>query len=172
MTFPRRNLELKARYADLDAAATRLREFGARDAGLEIQTDTYFRTQTGRLKLREIEGKEAVLIGYVRPDEMGTRQSQYHLVSVADAASLKAALTDALGVRGVVAKHRHIWLWQNVRIHLDQVEGLGKFVEFEAVITSVDEETAAPAQLSQLSQLLSIRPEDQLAPSYADLLNL
>ena len=75
-------------------------------------------------------------------------------------------------MRGVVAKHRHIWLWQNVRIHLDQVEGLGKFVEFEAVITSVDEETAAPAQLSQLSQLLSIRPEDQLAPSYADLLNL
>jgi len=172
MAFPRRNLELKARYADLDAAAARLREFGARDAGLEIQTDTYFRVQTGRLKLREIEGKEAVLIGYVRPDALGTRQSQYHLVQVADAAAMKAVLTDALEVRGVVAKHRHIWLWQNVRIHLDQVEGLGKFVEFEAVITSVNEETAAPAQLDQFSQLLSIRPEDHLAPSYADLLNL
>jgi len=81
-------------------------------------------------------------------------------------------LTDTLGVRGVVVKRRHIWLWQNVRIHLDEVSGLGTFVEFEAVITSPAEEVAAPTQLNRLSTILLIRPEDHLAPSYADLLNL
>jgi predicted adenylyl cyclase CyaB len=172
MSIPRRNLELKARYADLDAAAASIREFGARYAGLEIQTDTYFHVHIGRLKLREIEGKEAVLIGYVRPDESSARHSDYHLVQVADPAAMKAILTDTLGVRGVVVKRRHIWLWQNVRIHLDEVSGLGTFVEFEAVITSPAEEVAAPTQLNRLSTILLIRPEDHLAPSYADLLNL
>jgi predicted adenylyl cyclase CyaB len=172
MPFPRRNLELKARYADLDLAAERAQELGARDAGLEVQTDTYFRVPTGRLKLREIEGKETFLIGYVRPDQSSARHSNYHLVPVEDPAALKAALTDTLGVRGVVAKRRRIWLWENVRIHLDEVTGLGTFIEFEAVITSPAEEAAAPGQLDRLSHLLKINANDRLAPSYADLLNL
>jgi predicted adenylyl cyclase CyaB len=172
MPFPNRNLELKARYVDLNAAAMRVHEFGARIAGLEVQVDTYFRVSSGRLKLREINDENAVLIGYVRPDENGARESQYHLVPVADVASMKAVLADALGVRGVVAKRRRIWLWQNVRIHLDEVTGLGSFVEFEAVITSPAEELAAPSQLERLSSLLEVRPDDYLAPSYADLLGL
>src|SRR5262249_31497745 len=156
MIIPRRNLELKARYADLDTAAARLQKIGARDAGVEVQIDTYFRVPIGRLKLREIEGKETVLIGYVRPDESSARQSNYHLAPVADAAAMKAVLADTLGIRGVVAKRRRIWLWQDVRIHLDQVAELGTFVEFEAVITTPAEETAAPAQLERLSQVLAI----------------
>ena len=54
MSAPRRNLELKAHCADLDAAAARVRELGARDAGLEVQTDTYFHVANGRLKLRRV----------------------------------------------------------------------------------------------------------------------
>jgi predicted adenylyl cyclase CyaB len=171
MAFPRRNLELKARYADLDAAAALLRDLGARDTGVELQLDTYFRVPAGRLKLREIDGQETVLIGYMRPDEGGARTSNYQLVPVDDAAAMKAVLTDTLGVRGVVAKRRHIWLWQNVRIHLDDVTGLGTFVEFEAVITSPADEAAAPAQLDRLAHLLAINPDDRIAPSYADLLD-
>jgi predicted adenylyl cyclase CyaB len=93
-------------------------------------------------------------------------------VPVADVAAMKAVLADTLGVRGIVSKRRRIWLWKNVRIHLDEVAGLGSFVEFEAVITSRAEELAAPAQLEQLSSLLEVRPSDYLAPSYADLLGL
>ncbi|MGK3856667.1 class IV adenylate cyclase, partial [Enterococcus faecium] len=82
----------------------------------------------GRLKLREIDGQAAVLIWYDRPDHDAARLSKYHLVPVADPAALKAALTDALGVRGEVRKRREIYLWHNVRIHLDEVAGLGSFL--------------------------------------------
>jgi adenylate cyclase class IV len=33
----------------------------------------------------------------------------------------------------VVAKRRHLLLWEGVRIHLDEVERLGTFIELEAV---------------------------------------
>jgi predicted adenylyl cyclase CyaB len=171
-SFPRRNLELKARCAGLHAAAARMRQLAARDGGLEVQTDTYFCVPSRRLKLREIAGQSAALIGYARPDQTGARLSNYHLVPVMDAAALKALLSDVLGVRGVVAKRRHIYLWHNVRIHLDEVAGLGSFIEFEAVLTCPADEAAAPAQLDELCHLLGIAPVDHLAPSYADLLGL
>jgi len=168
----RRNLELKSRCSDLDEAAARALSLNARDAGLEVQTDTYFRVSSGRLKLREIEGKPAVLIFYERPNAAGTRLSKYHLVGVTDAVAMKALLSDAFGMRRVVAKQRRIWLWQNVRIYLDEVAGLGSFIEFEAVINSEAEEFAAPGQLHELCRAFAISSGDHIAASYADLLNL
>lgn len=172
MLAPRRNLELKARCGDSNKVAALVAQLGARNAGLEVQTDTYFRAVRGRLKLREIERRPAVLIAYERPDSAAARMCNYHLVPVADPGALKNLLSDALGVRGVVAKHRHIWLWQNVRIHLDEVAGLGMFIEFEAVIGSEAEEAAAPAQLATLCRTLAITPSDHIAVSYADLLRI
>jgi predicted adenylyl cyclase CyaB len=166
----RRNLELKARCPDLRTLAAQVERLGARYAGLEVQTDTYFRVPKGRLKLREIAGQGAALIGYSRPDQTGARHSNYHLVPVPDAAAMKVLLTEMFGVRGVVSKRRRIWLRDNVRIHLDEVVGLGTFIEFEAVVTSPDQESAAPAQLDELCRALHIAPVDLLAPSYADLL--
>jgi adenylate cyclase class IV len=165
-------LELKARCPNLRAAAARVVQLGARDAGLEVQTDTFFRVPSGRLKLREISGQQAVLIGYARPDQTGARMCNYHLAPVPDAAALKALLSDVLGVRGVVAKRRHVYLWHNVRIHLDEVAVLGSFIEFEAVLTLPADEAAAPAQLDELCRVFEIAPADHLAPSYADLLGL
>ena len=74
------------------------------------------------MKLREIEGQPAQLIWYVRPDEQAPKASDYLVVPVADAPLLKSALTAAFGVGGVVDKRREIFLWHNVRIHLDEVE--------------------------------------------------
>jgi predicted adenylyl cyclase CyaB len=168
----RHNLEIKARHADLAGARDRLLQFGAKFAGLEAQTDTYFRVPHGRLKLREIDGQSAVLIWYERPDRASARSSHYHLVPVADAAGLRSALSAALGVRGTVCKRREIYLYQNVRIHLDAVAGLGSFVEFEAVLGADRDLNAAQAMLDQLSAALGIDRKDYLAPSYADLLGL
>jgi predicted adenylyl cyclase CyaB len=165
---PRRNLELKARCTDLAWARQAVEQFGARHGGREIQTDTYFHVAHGRLKLREIDGQAAVLIAYDRPDHDAARMSAYHLVSVADAAGLKAALTAALGVRGQVHKQRHIYFWRNVRIHLDEVDGLGLFVELEAVLSSDEDQRTAPARLEELCRVLRIAPADRVAGSYGD----
>jgi len=172
MSSLRHNLEIKARLADLDQARTRLQSLPLQAGGVQLQTDTYFQVHQGRLKLREIAGQPAVLIQYARPDAAAARVSCYYLVPVPEPALLKAALTAALGVRGVVCKRREIHFWHNVRIHLDEVDGLGSFVEFEAVLAAEDQLAAAQESLDQLCRLLALDPVAHLAPSYADLLHL
>ena len=165
---PRRNLELKARCADLASARQAVEQLSARDGGTEIQIDTYFHVAHGRLKLREIEGQAAFLIAYDRPDQDAARLSAYHLVPVPDAAGLKAALTAALGVRCQVRKRRQIYFWHNVRVHLDEVDGLGSFVELEAVLSFDEDERIAQAHLEELCRVLGIAPADPVAGSYGD----
>jgi predicted adenylyl cyclase CyaB len=169
---PRRNLERKFRCQDLDAVRGMLPAVTARREGVQLQTDTYFHARAGRLKLREIDGEPAVLIWYDRPDTAAAKLCAYHLVPVADAALLRTALTAALGVRGVVRKRREIHHWRNVRIHLDAVDGLGTFVEFEAVLSPQDNEAAAYADLETLRRALGLGGAEELAGSYADLLGL
>jgi predicted adenylyl cyclase CyaB len=94
------------------------------------------------------------------------------VVPVGDAAGIKAALSGACGVRGVVRKQREVWMYENVRIHLDRVEQLGTFIEFEAVMgegEDDDDEGASLARLERLSALLGVHEEDQVAGSYSDL---
>jgi adenylate cyclase class 2 len=170
MAVSHRNLELKAHYTDLAAARKPLQLLELQDGGREIQTDTYFRVVGGRLKLREMESGAAVLIGYHRPDVMGARWSDYHLVPVPQPAAMKALLADLLGIRGVVRKSRTILFWENVRIHLDEVDGLGTFVEFEAVLKCPGDADSAQSRLDELCRLLDISPASCLAGSYADLL--
>lgn len=165
-----RNLELKARLHEL-APAQRLaaRLSGCPPEVLE-QTDTYFRCARGRLKLREISGHAAYLVAYQRADEPAARLSHYQLVVVDDSAGLKAALTTTLGVWGEVRKRREVSLVDNVRIHVDQVDGLGDYLEFEAVLTSAAEEAQADRQLQRMAQAFRLAPSDLEPRSYSDLL--
>jgi predicted adenylyl cyclase CyaB len=169
---PHRNLERKARCADLAAAAAVLAGLGARCQGTLEQTDVYFHVLTGRLKLRTTTEQQAVLLWYDRPDEKSARWSRYHLVPVSEPAPLRAALAEALGERGEVRKRRTLWLWHNVRIHLDSVEGLGTFVEFEAVMSLDDDEATAYERLAQLGAALGLTPADDVAQSYGDMQRL
>ena len=168
----RRNLELKARCADLAAAREAVRRLGAAPVGLELQVDTYFIVPKGRLKLREIPGQPAVLIWYDRPNQDGVRASGYYLVPIPHPSTLKAALSAALRVRGEVHKRREIYLWHNVRIHLDDVAGLGSFLELEAVLSPTEDEAMSSARLEPLCRALAIETADTQAASYADLLGL
>jgi adenylate cyclase, class 2 len=172
MTLPRRNLERKFRCRDLNAVRAVLPALGTRYGEIQLQTDTYFHARAGRLKLREIDGEPATLIAYDRPDAATAKLSAYHLVPVADGTLLRIALTAALGERGVVRKRREIHHRRNVRIHLDEVEGLGTFVEFEAVLSAHDDEAAAHADLEMLRHALGLSGAEELAASYADLLGL
>lgn len=167
-----RNLELKARCADLSAARAAALALGAEPFADEEQCDTFLVVPHGRLKLREISGSNAVLIGYDRPDRADVRESRYHLVDISDPTALKAALAAALGVRGVVRKRRSILIWHNVRIHLDQVDGLGGFVEFEAVLGHGADEPTSRNRLARLTEALGIADDDRVAAAYADLLGL
>lgn len=172
-----RNLETKARYDDLDHAATIAQAAGGRFAGTLMQTDTYFHAPHGRLKLREIraEGPDGAitsgveLIAYQRPDASGMRLSTYTVTPVTDAESCRMGLAAVLGVRVVVRKRRGLWLVGATRVHLDDVDDLGRFIELETVITT-QPESAAAAEHAHLIALLAITPETTFAGSYSDLL--
>lgn len=167
--LPQRNIELKARRGDLKSAEAAALTLDVRDGGVQRQIDTYFTCHHGRLKLREIVDVRAELIWYERSNEAKARASDYRLTEVQDPGALRAALSAALGVCGEVRKRRRVLLWHNVRIHLDEVEGLGSFVEFEAVMGAGEDESTAHARIAELCRAMGIRRDDWLKESYADL---
>lgn len=168
----RRNIELKTRCRDLDGARRIVQTLRPRQSPRQVQTDTYFRVGRGRLKLREIQGNRAEVIWYDRPDAAEPRPSDYVISPVAEAASMKALLAAAHGVRGEVRKVRDVYLYHNVRIHLDRVEGLGDFIEFEAVITGVGQEADSMSVLERLRDALDLKADDVVPQSYSDLLGI
>jgi homotetrameric cytidine deaminase len=165
---PRRNVELKALDPDPVRSLAACRELGAEDRGVLRQRDTYFRTRSGRLKLREEEPGGATLIQYDRPDEASARESRYRLTRVDDPRALRASLDAALGTLVVVDKERHLLLWEGVRIHLDTVAGLGAFVELEGVAPPDSDLSAEREKVARLQQALGIT--EVLTDSYADRL--
>jgi adenylate cyclase class IV len=188
MSSPGQNIEIKARIRDV-AAARQLVEglCGPPQAEL-LQTDTYFGCRQGRLKLREMPNA-AQLIWYERPDAAAPRASHYRLVPVADPQGTRAALAAACGVRCVVAKRRQLYWYRNVRVHLDEVAGLGHFLELEAVVTdgtgacrdaalpeapsagaAPEAEQAARQLVDWLCGRLGIEAADLLHGSYADMM--
>ncbi len=166
----RRIIVLKARVADLAQARAIATRLSGAPAELLEQVDTYFQSTAGRLKLREIAGQPSQLIWYARSNSIQPRPSDYELVPVADAARLKRALESALGIRVVVAKTRELFLYDNVRIHLDQVSRLGAFIEFEAVLGAADKSSVGEQQVNWLAQAFELRPDQIVAESYSDLL--
>jgi adenylate cyclase class IV len=72
----RRNIELKARCPDLNAAREAARRLGAEFAGTLEQRDTYFVVPHGRLKLRQTAGHGAELVAYARAN-CGQRPRQW-----------------------------------------------------------------------------------------------
>src|SRR5215210_79252 len=161
MTERSRNVELKAHDPDPARTLERALAAGAQDRGLLRQRDTYFAVAHGRLKLREEEPGGATLIGYERPDAASERVSDYRLVPVAEPEPLRATLSAANGVSAVVVKRRRLLIWETVRIHLDEVRGLGSFLELEAVAAAGSDLGREREQVAHLREVLDI-PEAAL----------
>lgn len=167
----RRNLELKARDRNPKRSLGICEDLGAEDRGILFQRDTYFTVPRGRLKLRQEKAAPAHLIAYERPDTVGHRESQYRIVEVGEPLGLEQALAGALGITAVVEKSRRLFLFEGVRIHLDSVDGLGSFIEFEAV-AAPDDDDLRPFErlLADLRRPFGIEDGDLIGESYSDLI--
>lgn len=165
-----KNLEIKTRYPDLDLARQIARSLSAQDMGASQDVDTYFRVSHGRLKLRQTEdGSQDTLIYYERPDRAESRYSEYHLAPVGAPETTKTLLDGALGTLVTVTKTRHLFLYGMPRIHLDQVEGLRRFVELETAIREQTEE-AARSEHELVKKALDLDRQEIVAAGYGDLL--
>ncbi len=163
----RRLVELKARYEDLGKARALLS--GADRVGAFRQVDTYFALGDRRLKLRSVDGaNEGQLIYYERPDVAGVKESRVLLATLADAAAVREILMHIFPVKAEVRKTREIYRFQGVQVHLDTVQGLGKFLEFEKVLTDESEREEGTKQLESLRRYFQIPDEDLMSSSYSD----
>lgn len=163
------NVEIKAQCEDPSSIRKYLIEHGAEFKGIDQQTDTYFNVNNGRLKLRE-GNIENNLIWYERNNQAGPKNSNFDLVKVEDAKGIKAALTKANGIKVVVKKNREIYFIKNVKFHIDEVPGLGSFVEIEAGNKLADlSEVELREQCEFYLREFKITQEDLVKESYSDM---
>ena len=164
------NVEIKARVrhpSRLRAVSERLADGPA--TRLE-QVDTFFGAPRGRLKLRVQEPGPGPRVHKPRPDTAGPKTSEYHISHTDDPEGLAGILGAALGVSGVVKKTRHVYLCGQTRIHLDDVEGLGQFLELEVVMEPGQPLQWGEAEARRLMRALEVEEDDLVQGAYFDLL--
>lgn len=164
------NIEIKARvrnFSDLKSKAA-----GLSDSPVEVipQEDIFFNVPQGRLKLRLLAPDRGQLIYYQRPDQGGPKRSDYHIAETSDPESLKHVLGLAYGIRGVVKKTRYLYLAGQTRIHVDDVEGLGQFMELEVVLRDGQGDAEGQAIAEGLMASLGVERADLLEVAYMDLI--
>jgi adenylate cyclase, class 2 len=168
--MPFLNVEIKARCENPETIRRYLLANRAEFKGTDEQSDTYFHVLNGRLKLRE-GNIENNLIFYERANLSGPKNSHFNLVKVEDAKGLKEVLTKSNGVKVVVKKKREIYYINNVKFHIDEVPGLGSFVEIEAGNVFVDlSQNELKDQCDFYMREFKIKPEDLIEVSYSDML--
>lgn len=165
-----RNVEIKARSRDLAEQFALAASLSEKPPEILVQEDTFFNVPVGRLKLREFGNGLGVLVQYERADSEGPTESRYVLSVTKEPATLREALANALGVRGVVRKRRTVYLVGQTRIHLDEVEELGSFVELEVVLRPGEELAYGAAIAEDLMSKLGIEEGELIREAYVDLL--
>lgn len=164
------NIEIKARARDFEEIRRRAESLSDTPVEVIPQEDIFFNTEKGRLKLRVLAPNLGQLIHYTRLDQEGPKRSEYHIYETADPENLSRVLELAYGIRGVVKKTRYLYLVDQTRVHLDDVEGLGQFMELEVVMGEGQSNAEGQAIAEDLMSRLGVERGDLLEGAYMDLL--
>lgn len=165
-----RNFEFKARTNQLDALENKFKSLNPRFVGEDYQRDTYFNVSQGRLKLRE-GNIENSFIYYERSNSAEARVAQVILYPHTPNQQLKEILIKVHGVKVVVEKRRKIYFLENVKFHFDTIEGLGTFIEVEALDANGEVELdALKKQCEYYQDFFGVTPSDIVPQSYSDLI--
>ncbi|XP_035786433.1 uncharacterized protein LOC118463742 [Anopheles albimanus] len=169
-----RNVEIKARVAGEEGFERRIalaKQLTGTDGVLIVQRDVFFNVSSGRLKLRYLTHKKSELISYDRPDVAGPKLSQYELLELDEPERLERILASTVGVRGRVTKRRHLFLHDQTRIHLDAVDGLGHYLEFETVLRPEQSSEDGQRIVDMMMARFEITPDDLVTGAYMDQLS-
>ncbi len=164
------NIEIKARIRDFESLQASAAQLSDAPCQTISQEDTFFKVPQGRLKLRELSPQHGQLIYYQRQDISGPKHSEYQIYETDDPAGLKIILSKAYGIRGVVAKIRYLYMAGQTRIHLDDVKGLGKFMELEVVLLPGQTDSEGQAIADSLMYKLGIEETDLVNYAYMDMI--
>jgi predicted adenylyl cyclase CyaB len=165
-----KNVEIKARVRDLDEFGARLKALKTGKARVVVQEDVFFSVPKGRLKLRILGPRSGELIHYFRSDAKGPKASEYEIVRTKEPKKMRTVLSGALDVRGIVKKTRLAVRVGQTRVHLDDVGGLGLFMELEVVLLPGQTVGKGRAIAKRLMKTLGVAEGDLVRGAYIDLL--
>jgi adenylate cyclase class IV len=165
-----RNIEIKAYIENVESLAAKAAVLADEGPFDIAQDDTFFRCDSGRLKLRAFSDGTGELIYYRRANQHGPKESFYLLSPTSAPDSLRESLSLAYGQVGRVRKHRVLFLVGRTRVHLDQVEGLGQFLELEVVLADDELADDGVREAQELMEKLDVRPQQLIDAAYVDLL--
>jgi len=163
-------VEIKARLSEFSSIQRKLARLTQAEPALIEQEDVFFHTPQGRLKLRIFSESSGELIYYQRQDEPTPKESQFMRAATSEPEKLRETLSAALGVRGIVRKVRMVYLVGQTRVHLDEVEGLGKFIELEVMLDALQTVEQGAQIANELMLALGIAEEQLVDRAYIDLL--
>ena len=164
------NIEIKAKVRERDRFRCIARRIATEPCQTLYQEDVFFRVRKGRLKLRIFSDSAGELIQYERPDSSGAKQSNYQIHSTSKPLELRKLLADALGETVIVKKKREVYVVGQTRIHLDDVDELGTFMELEVVLSPNQPPEEGCSIAYDLMEQLGIQESDLVPCAYADLL--
>ncbi|KAK3104189.1 hypothetical protein FSP39_025140 [Pinctada imbricata] len=164
------NVEIKARVQDIDNLKRLAKSLSESEGVILKQEDVFFNVPHGRLKLRKIQGSFSELIFYDRPDQEGPKFSDYSKTNVDDPTSLQDTLSKALGVKGIVTKTRTLYMVGQTRVHVDQVNGLGNFMELEVMMKEGQSVGEGEGIAKDLMVKLGVKNNDLISCAYMDLI--
>jgi len=165
-----RNVEIKARVPRPSELLDAVIDIADRGPTVFAQDDTFFACPNGRLKLRMFAEHEGQLIFYRRDDLAGPKLSEYVMAATSEPDALRGTLALAYGIVGRVKKTRTLFLVGATRVHLDDVEDLGHFMELEVVLEADQTPEEGKAIANELMRKLGIEPEQLVTRAYVDLL--
>ncbi|CAI4224212.1 unnamed protein product [Auanema sp. JU1783] len=171
-----RNVEIKARVHDRTKIVNLAQKLVGEEPAELLQHDIFYNSPNGRLKMRSftVNGvKKSELIWYNRPDQSGPKLSEYNKTELDEATleSLKISLALSMGIKGEVKKSRTLFIYEQTRIHIDTVEGLGDFMELEVVLNENQTVEDGDKTAKHIQKLLEVSDEDLLTVAYMDMLN-
>lgn len=166
-----KNIEIKAKIRDYEKVKRLVEELCPIPIQTEHQEDTFFNTSKGRLKLRESDDTSA-LIYYDRKDSFEPIQSDIAISFIENPDTLKPVLSKSLGIRGIVKKKRILYKYGLTRIHIDEVEGLGRFIELEVVLKSDQTLKDGDTIANNLMDKFDIQKSDLVDVAYIDLIEI
>ena len=165
-----RNIEIKAHILSLEAVARKAAAIADQGPFELEQDDTFFPCESGRLKLRAFSSDSGELIFYRRPDQQGPKESFYLLSPTSVPDTLRQTLLLAYGQTGRVRKHRTLFIVGRTRVHLDDVQDLGKFLELEVVLNENEPAEHGIREALELMSKLGVEPSQLIEGAYVDLL--
>lgn len=162
------NVEIKAELRDLPLARAICHALKATKIATLEQTDTYYKLATGRLKKRECVGEPTEYVFYDRENRARPRLSHFTIYSENEASERFGATPMPVWV--VVKKTRELYMLGSVRIHLDSVQDLGTFIEFEALVSPSNNVARCHESVAGLRGSFAPVMGEIIAVSYSDMI--